>query len=374
MGLWNRLFSWGTEEYFLRRVRKSPLVPLERLGRDGIRRIVLVSNTAIGDTLLSTPALRAVKKSFPHWTVGLVYHARNEALVRYNPHVDRLHRFRGKMYSMRSLVHEIRDVGYDAAVILHGNDPESVPLCYAAGIRTIVGSGTSSFRFLTSDPVFPSAPLIHSIERRLEYVRRLGAADHGVQMDLEIPSRMAAWAESWIRDRFGSSAGPVVALHPAGSRSYKWWPVARFVELSDRLREAFGAVILVVCGKREAALGKAIAGATQAPAAVTGGTLDLLEVGALLRKSTLAVSTDSGPMHMAYALGTPTVALMGPHHPARFGPYGVSDAVVIYRKDLVCFEERCLNRRCADNVCMKAIGVEDVWNVIVNRFGGLIRK
>ncbi|MBI4773671.1 MAG: glycosyltransferase family 9 protein [Deltaproteobacteria bacterium] len=374
MGLWNKTVLAGTRAYFKRQVKKRPLIPLSCRNLDSIRRILLVSNTAIGDTLLSTPAIRAVKKSYPDRHVGLVCDARYQSLVHRNPHIDQIHLSRSKFYGMKSLIRELRDVGYDVAVILHGNDPESVPMCYLAGTETIIGMGTSKFRFLTSDPVDIVDPFLHTIERRLELVRRIGAEAHGVHMDLVTSPETDVAAAEIVRRHLGNIKGPLVGLHPAGSGSYKWWPWKRFVEIADRLTAEYEAGFIVFCGAREADLGDSIARAIRAPSFATNGLYDLSVVAGMLKQCDLLVTTDSGPMHMGFSLEVPTLALIGADHPARIGPYRVGQVEVLYRKEEVCAEPKCTNRKCPDNVCLKAIEVDDVWERISTRFRAILNN
>jgi len=372
VGLWNKTVLAGTRAYFKRQVKKRPLIPLSCRNLDTIRRILLVSNTAIGDTLLSTPAIRAVKKSYPDRHVGIVCDARYQSLVHRNPYIDQVHPSRSKFYGMKSLIPELRGVGYDVAVILHGNDPESVPMCYLAGTDTIIGMGTSEFRFLTSDPVDIVDPFLHAIERRLELVRRLGAEAHGVHMDLITSPETDAAAEVIVGRHLGEVKGPLIGIHPAGSGSYKWWPWQRFVEVADRLSEEYKACFIIFCGAREADLGDAIAGAIRAPAFATNGVHDLSVVAGMLKQCDLLLTTDSGPMHMGFSLGVPTLALIGADHPARIGPYKVDQVEVLYRKEEVCPEPKCMNRKCPDNVCLKAIEIDDVWERISTCFRAIL--
>jgi len=368
LGLWNKLVLAGAITYFNRKKYVESLIPYANLRSDRISKVLLVSNTAIGDTLMSTPAIRAVKKTFSHIQVGLVYHVRNELLIRHNPYIDISHEYKSKFYGMRSLIEEIREQNYDLAAILHGNDPESLPMLYLAGIRTIIGTAESKFKFLTSDPLPTDNPYQHTIEKRLNFVRHFGAQSDGYYMDFFIPTEQMAVSQRIIEERFGSSAGPIVAFHPAGSAPYKWWPAERFVEIADRLWRSYKARIMVVCGSKESELGEAIVEKTAAPAFSTSGRYNLMEVGGLLSKCALMITTDSGPMHMAFALKVPTLALSA-DHPSRIGPYGIDDAVMLYHKDGVCLEPVCLKKRCPANRCMQAISTDHVFTVITGQFG-----
>ncbi len=368
MGIWNRLVSSALRKAYLAKAKKSPPIGLEQIQTDRVERILLVSSTAIGDTLLSTPAIRALKKGFPNRFLGLVCHTRNRELVEHNPYLDKIHTCRSKFFGMRNLVRELRDTGYQLGVVLHGNDPESLPMCYEAGIRTIIGSDQSRFRFLTSDPVSVGDPFRHAIERRLDYVRLLGVEADGVHMDLMVSEEDERIGCEILHSRLKGPSGPLVAFHPAGSGSYKWWPAERFAELGRRLEREFGASILVLTGRKEADFGNRIVEGCGGAALNTAGEYGLAHVAAMLKRCALMVTTDSGPMHMALAMKVPTLAIIGADHPSRIGPYGVENARVLYRGSEVCREPRCLRGKCRDNVCMKAIEVEDVWACLTERF------
>ncbi|MBW1992574.1 MAG: glycosyltransferase family 9 protein, partial [Deltaproteobacteria bacterium] len=156
----------------------------------------------------------------------------------------------------------------------------------------------------------------------------------------------------------------LMALHATGSGAYKWWPLERFAVLGAYLYQCYRAPLLIISGSWDRARAEALAARLPGPTLVTGGSFPLPMVAAMLKRARLLVANDSGPLHMALALGVPSIALIGADHPARIGPYQVDWGTCMYRKEEVCQEERCLNRRCQENRCMQAITVEEVVRVV----------
>ena len=334
----------------------------------GVRRILLMTTTAIGDTLFSTPAIRAVKETYPEKEVHVLCHRRNALLLKENPYVDRLFLYRGKAKGLLSLVRTLREQRYDLVIILHSNDPEAVPLAWATRAPYLIGSGTSRFAAFLSQGIVCRDENRHAIEQRLDLVRAAGAdtADRG--MDFFLPAGWEPKVRGVLDDFWGSWDQPVIGLHPTGSGSYKWWPADYFVDLGNRLFDRYGCRFILFSSKSEAPAARAIASRLKAPVLNTEGRFDLAITGGLIRSCSLFIANDSGPLHMALALRVPTLALIGADSPLRIGPYQAGNSVGLYKKEEVCDLPRCLNEKCGDNRCLKQIRPEEVLQVIGEQF------
>ena len=155
-----------------------------------------------------------------------------------------------------------------------------------------------------------------------------------------------------------------MAFHPTGSDPYKWWPAASFVELGNFLYERYQAPLLIISGKSDRPQAEAIAARLAGPSLVTGGRFPLLTVAALLSRCRLLVANDSGPLHLGLALKVPTIALLGADDPRRVGPYGVDWGVALHKRQEVCGREPCLLKKCPRNLCLEAISVAEVTDLI----------
>lgn len=360
----HKLFMRLARLYLARRVRRRPPQPLADLDIGQVRRVLLISATALGDTLFSTPAIRALKERFPAWELEVLAHRVFGALLAHNPHVAKIWTYPGRNRRLVSLARELRRQAYDLVIILHGNDPEATLLAHLTGSPFIIGSARSPLSLVYAAGVAATDPYEHAIERRLDYVRLLGADTADKRMDLFLPPGETERAAAILTENFGQAPAPLMALHPTGSDPYKWWPAAAFIELGNYLYETYGASLLLISGSSDREQASAIAAKLSGPTLVTGGRYPLLTVAALLTHCRLLVANDSGPLHMGLALGVPTLALLGADDPRRVGPYGIDWGVALHKRDEVCDREPCLLKKCPRNLCMEAIEVSEVVDLI----------
>ena len=185
-----------------------------RPGPREVRRVLLISATALGDTLFSTPAIRALKERFPAWELEVLAHRVFGALLAHNPHVGRIYTYPGRNRRLLTLARDLRLRAYDLVIILHGNDPEATLLAHLTGSPYIIGSARSPLAFAYSATVAPTDPYEHAIERRLNYVRLLGADTADKRMDLFLPPGETDRAAAILTENFGGRAAPAHGLPP----------------------------------------------------------------------------------------------------------------------------------------------------------------
>jgi ADP-heptose:LPS heptosyltransferase len=350
--------------YLARRVRRRPPQPLDRLDPQQVRRVLLISNTALGDTLFSTPAIRALKERYPAWELEILAHRVFGALLAHNPQVAKIWTYPGRNRRLLTLVRDLRARSYNLVIILHGNDPEATLLAYLTGSPFLIGSARSPLSFAYSAAVAPTGPFEHAIERRLNYARLLGADTADKRMDLCLAPEELAQAATILQEHFGQVPPLLMAFHPTGSDPYKWWPAASFIELGNFLYQSYQAPLLIISGAGDREPAEAIAARLSGPTLVTGGRYPLLTVAALLSHCHLLVANDSGPLHLGLALRVPTLALLGADDPRRVGPYGVEWGIALHKRAEVCTEEPCLLKQCPRNLCLEAIAVDEVVELI----------
>ena len=358
--MWHKLLLRLAAQYLSRKTLTRPPLPLDKVNPREVRRVLLLNFTALGDLLFSIPAIRALKETYPNWRLDLVVNPAFVSLAELNPHLERIWSYPGRSWRLFKLMGRLRQERYDLAIILHGNDPEASLLAQASGAPVIIGSAGSPLAFAYSARIERLDPLEHAIEHRLNYVRLLGADTQDKRMEVALPPAEEARAEDILVRHFGGLPALLMAFHPTGSGSYKWWPRENFAALGKYLFETYKAPLLIISGGVDRPLAEALAGKLPGPSLVTGGRYPLVTVAALLKRARLLVANDSGPLHLGLALGVPSIALIGADHPARIGPYCLDWGTFLYKKDEACSEARCLNKRCPDNRCMQAIGVPEV--------------
>jgi ADP-heptose:LPS heptosyltransferase len=362
--MWHKLLLSFSRRYLQRQVRRRPPLPLASLDLEKKGRVLLISATGLGDTLFSTPAIRAFKERYPFLSLEVLGHHRFAALLAHNPHIHRLWAYPGRNRRLLTLARDLRRRHYDLVIILHGNDPEATMLAHLSGAPCIIGSAKSPLACRYSAAAPAGDLYAHAIERRLDYVRLLDADTPEKRMDLFLPAEEKRRAEVILAKHFGALPSRLLALHPTGSDPYKWWPGDNFVKLGNFLYERYRAPLLILSGAKDRAAAAAIAARLSAPTLLTGGQFSLMTTAALLSYCRLLVANDSGPLHMALALGVPSIALLGADHPARIGPYGVEWGTSLHKKAEVCNLEPCLLKKCPDSRCLEAITVAEVVQLI----------
>jgi len=181
-----------------------------------------------------------------------------------------------------------------------------------------------------------------------------------------IPLRLEAerWAEGFLKDSGVSSSDRLLALHPGASCPSKIWPQERFAQVADILAQRHGFKVVVVSGPKEITLAHSLLSQLKSPALDLAGKTSVSQLASILKRCQLLISNDSGPVHVASAVGTPVVSIFGRKQkglgPRRWGPVGKRDRVL--HKDVGCIE--CLAHNCVkEYACLKAISVDEVVKV-----------
>lgn len=354
--------------------------PAGELGTPAIRRILAISCTALGDTLLSTPGLRALRETYPQAHITLLVHPSLQALFTGLAEVDELIPYDGKWRTFGRTARALH--GYDLAAIFHGNEPQATPLAYLSGARYIFKlPNNNRWNFLLSnrEPVLSWDDLGHGIEQRLAVARLAGAVDgHSQRMTVPLHAAGDQALYQALAGRGWQDAN-IVALQPGASTMSRRWPRSRFIAAAAQLAQAHPDLRFVVTGSpAEAVLCQEVANGIEAAAPLadgqrawaSAGQLPLLALPALLKRARLLVSGDTGPMHLAVTVDTPVVALFAVSDPARSGPAYDLEKHIVIRKWRTC--DPCFSKNCpyAEPICMDNIAVDEVIaavNTILSR-------
>lgn len=329
------------------------------------RNILLVSSTALGDALLSTPAIRSIRLAHPNARISLLLNAAYRELFAGHPDVDEIISYQAGWVRFLRLVPVLRRRRFDIACILHGNEPQATPLAYLAGARYIFKlPNTSRFRFLLAnrEPLLDWDALGHGVEQRLRVARLAGGAATDFQMTLPADAGAEKEVKALLQARGIGDGTPLLGLQPGASTTSRRWAPARFVELARQLLAAHPGMRIVITGSREEqALCREIAAAIGADHAwVSAGAVPLRLLPALLKRCFALVTGDTGPMHLAVAVGTPVVALFAVSDARRSGPAYDLDRHIVIQKWRTC--DPCLSKRCPYPlpICMDNIMPEEV--------------
>jgi heptosyltransferase-1 len=292
-------------------------------------KILVVRLGAIGDVVNALVFAAAVKDASPTTRIGWTVHELSRPLVEANPVVDRVHVWKraSGLAGLRVLVRELRGERYDLAVDLQ-RITKSALVARLAGAPRVLGYDRARTKelagWLSTERIARGAPHEHMVEQVLAFARHLGIESPAVRHALPCDEAAERWA-----DEFAQRAnGPLVLVGLGASKPENRWPPTRFGELARALA-GDGARIVLSGGPGDAAAGEAAREALHGLACEDlVGRTSLLELAALLRRARLFVGGDTGPMHIAAAVGCPVVALFGPADPRRTGPWGAGHRVV----------------------------------------------
>ena len=354
-------------------------------------RIAVRGTNWLGDSVIAIPAVRALRALFPGSPITMLAPANLACLWELEGSADRVvpvPRPAG-LRGARTLIAALRRDRYDLGVLLP-NSFSSALLFFLGGVRRRVGYATDGRGLLLTSPVpvprgkrladprnhggharrgeagegAASAFEGHQVHRYLALVRTLGAVEADPRPSLGLPASLLEQADALLRARGVAPGRTVVGLNAGATYGEaKCWPQERFASLARLLRDRLGAAILAVGGAAE----RERAGAVCAPLGPDGinvaGETTVAQLAALAARCAVFVSNDTGPMHLAAAVGTPVVAVVGPTDPVATGP--LSNRATIVRRETSCAP--CLKRRCpADHRCMTAVAAEEVFAALRN--------
>jgi heptosyltransferase-2 len=338
--------------------------PLHPIGRYPIRRLLVRGTNWIGDAVMATPAIRAIRAGLPDARIGLLVKPWVAPVFAASPHVDEIivyrsaGRHRATMGTLR-LAADLRRMRFDAAILLQ-NAFEAAFLARAAGIPLRAGFGTDGRSLLLTHPVHRRHAImaVHQTRYYLEMLNGLGIRGKGTRLELPLSEQAVASAHTLLKARGIERRELVVGINPSATYgSAKQWFPERFAQLADRLIENHGARILIFGGPDDRRLGDRVAALMKGAAVDLSGRIDLETAMALIARCQLFVTNDSGLMHVAAALERPLVAIFGSTDAVTTGPLGNRSRIV--RVPVHC--SPCLRPFCPiDHRCMSLITVERV--------------
>jgi predicted lipopolysaccharide heptosyltransferase III len=320
-------------------VSAEPLAP-SQWDWQTVERVLVVRLRSIGDTVLSTPSLLALKRFLPHASVDILLEDWVAPVLDGFPHVDNVITLERKSTSARARVaRQLRANRYDVVYNLHGGTTATL-LARTTGAKHRVGYKTYQYARLHNH-LSPSSSLLwgqnktHSVEQQLALLGWTGVpVSDRPATQLAVTAAAAATIAARL-ETSGLANAPFVVLHPAAAFATKQWAADKFARVADGLAaQGFG--ILVITAENEAQLADELGRNAAAPV-VAFSDLSLPEITALLARARLFVGNDSGIAHMAAAVKTPAVVIFGSSNVAHWRPWtstsvGAGAAEVVYEE------------------------------------------
>ncbi|KMY66434.1 hypothetical protein AAU61_14715 [Desulfocarbo indianensis] len=328
-------------------------------------KVLLVKLSALGDVVQALPVAMAIRRQNPEAQVDWLVEKPSAPLLAGHPALSRVlvsprHEITqgdGNIFTaLTGFGRELRSVTYDAVLDLQGlmKSAMLVALCKAERKIGFKGGKEPLAAWPLTERLAPYDPDRHALERYLDLLEPLGIMRPAhPQFGLEPGPEALDGIEALLgQDRGG---GPFVILHPVAKWESKLWPVAHWAKLARDLK-ALGLRVALSGSADDRGVTRAIAAGAGVDLIDLAGRFSLKQMAALLSKADLLVSTDTGVMHLAAAMGCPVVALFGPTAPWRTGPYGAGHRVLSLK--LACAP--CFRRECEKPRCLTELSPEQV--------------
>ncbi len=323
-------------------------------------RFLIMSTTGIGDTLWGTPAIRALKETFPESYIGVLTNPSGFELLKENPNINDLFIFRrglGGIFSLPGLLNALRKKKFEVSFIFHASDRIIWPVSFFTGASEIIGiKGQNKDLDFVLTRAIDLQKDIHGIETRLKLVQNVGASTIDRTISVHLTSKDREIAERFLKNNDINEGLLLVGLHPGAQKPFKCWPSKNFIAVGNILADKFRCKIIVTGDAAEKALAQDVASKVKVATSVAG-RFSLRETAAIIEKMDIFITNDTGPMHIALALKTLTIALFSPTDPKLCGPYNAESATVIAKPPLC---DPCIGKKCDKPKCMEQITVEEV--------------
>ena len=335
--------------------------------------ILCVRLDSLGDVLMSSPALRAIKEGHPERKIILLTSPEGANVANLTPEIDEVISYEApwmKSSSPRSnsrldymIAAQLQQAGFDAAIIFTVYSQNPLPsafLCYLAGIPLRLAHCRENPYHLLTNWV-PENGLNdngrHEVRRQLDLVRTVGYTTEDESLSLHVPEAAARSAVKKLEKAGIDLSTPWVAIHPGASAASRRYPPEGFMEVSQTLVKRMGIQVVFTGSKNERPLVASIREGMSAPSFSLAGQLDLGELAAVLQLAPLLISNNTGPVHVSAAVGTPVVdlyALTNPQHT----PWMVTNRVLNHDVDCkYCYKSVCPE---GHHDCLRRVSPEEV--------------
>ncbi|MBM3245367.1 MAG: lipopolysaccharide heptosyltransferase II, partial [Candidatus Omnitrophica bacterium] len=309
------------------------------------KRILIARTDRIGDVVLSTPVIKALRDKFPSAYIAMMTSPYAKEIVEGNPYLDEVIVYDkdAKHKSWRRSVKfalNLKKKKFDAAVILHPTNRVHL-VVFGAGIPTRIGYNRK-LGFLLTDKLAHEKQMgkKHESEYNFDLLKCFSVDAKEKELFVPLDARSERWAEKLFESEGITEKNMALAVHPGASCPSKIWPHERFAEAADKLIEKYGFKVFIIAGPKDTALANSMAKKMHHAGINLSGKTSVSQTASLLKRCNLFISNDSGPVHIATAVGTPVISIFGRAQnglsPKRWGPLGVKDKIL--HKNVGCLE------------------------------------
>ena len=335
---------------------------------ENIKNILIIKPSSLGDIVLALPALSALRRNFPDARISWLIKPEFAPLIRNHPHLDTIipfdRKFLGKAWcnptafiALLSLISNLRKSSFDLVIDLQGLF-RTGSLAWLTGCKKRFGMANARefARLFYTHKVTQTHNCIHLVDYYLKIVKLTGASDIDVRFLLPIDFA-AVDSVGTLLTEYGINYHSYAVLVPGSAHDDKCWPVENFALIADKISSQFGLHVIAVGTDSEKIIIEKLKTLTHTTIANFAGLTNIPHLTALLKHAKLVLSNDTGPGHIAAALGTPLVFIFGRSNPARVAPYGRENCIAAVDP----FSRGSLPDNTDPKYDIKLISVDDVY-------------
>ena len=334
------------------------------------KRILIIRTDRIGDVVLTTPMIKAIKDAWPNSYVSMMVAPAVVDILKNNPYLDEIivydkkNTHRGVLQNLRFIL-ELRRKKFDLALVVHTKNRTNI-IAYLSGIKERIGY-EQKFGLLLTKKLSDTRPqgLKHESEYCLDLLRALGIEPRDKTLFMSSNKEDDDWAESILKDHGVKTEDLIIAIHPGASSPSRRWPIYRFTEITKVLLKKYKAKIVLLGGAETVSMAGYISDRVQNQTINLVGQISISQLASILKRCTLLISNISGPAHIAVVVGTPVVSIFSMNDagvsPVRWKTLGKND--IVLHKNVGC--KICHAHNCNIGfACLKAITTGEVLEAI----------
>ena len=337
-------------------VRKTQLVT------QPIQTVCFFSNTALGDTIFNTPVFRVFRQNFPHVRTVALLNPSTAPLFKTDPNIDEILLYDGKKGGFLRALSQLKKIKPDIVFILHSNEPQATPLAVLSGVKYVFKLPNAGNKF---SPFHSNAPEPYGYERyvvlnRLEQLKFVGIESRDTRLNLYLRDEDFARVDEMLKK---DGKRKFIGFQMGASTVSRQWFLQRWQELAEIILEQTDAVIVLTGSPIERAMTAQLEDELRDQRVINAaGKLSLREAAALIARLDVLVTPDTGPLHVAAALKTPTIGLFAVASPVNSNPDFDENIHKFIKKPRTC--SPCVGKNCKFQECMLQIGADEVWEML----------
>lgn len=333
------------------------------LVKDDFKTVCFFSNTAIGDTLFNTPVFRAFKENFPNVKTIALLNQNNSDLFKDDKNLDEIITYNGKWKYFFKTAKILKSKKIDIVFILHSNEPQATPLAVLSGAKYIFKLHNDKNEFNKFHSNLPKKLEVkdYVVKYRLKYLEFVGIENQNTRMQLFLDKKDYESVDEILKK---DDKTKYIGFQMGASTVSRQWFLERWVELAKLILQNDNYKIILTGSNKDKILTNAFMEKIKDKNRVLNlaGIFNIRQAAALIDRLDILVTPDTGPLHIAAALKTPTIALFAVADPKASNPDFDKEIHKFVKKDRTC--NPCLGKRCKYQKCMLQISAKEIYVVL----------